>query len=202
MAGSDTTATAVRSTLLCLLGNPAALAALRRELDAGVAAGRVSAPVTDAEARRLPYLQAVIREGIRLFPPATGLLAKQVPAGGDVLLGYRVPAGVQVGHNICALARSSALFSPDAEAFRPERWLEADAADAARFRDMVAAVELVFGHGKFQCLGRTIAQMELNKVFVEVSPAPARPGVARAPTDARHSCCGASTLPWCGLSGP
>ncbi|PHH90859.1 hypothetical protein CDD83_2415 [Cordyceps sp. RAO-2017] len=170
VAGSDTTATAVRSTMLCLLGNPAALARLRAEIDTGIASGLVSSPVRDAEARRMPYLQAVIREGIRMFPPATGVLSKQVPAGGDVLLGHAVPAGVQVGHNICGLLRSRALFGPDADVFRPDRWLEAEAAEADpdRLREMVGAVELVFGYGKFQCLGRTIAQMELNKVYVEL----------------------------------
>ncbi|KJZ79493.1 hypothetical protein HIM_00962 [Hirsutella minnesotensis 3608] len=168
VAGSDTTATAVRSTLLCLLGNPTALFKLRKEIDNGIAAGTISSPIQDSEARQMPYLQAVIREGIRMFPPATGVLSKQVPESGDTILGYKVPGGVQVGHNICGLLRMKELFGPDAEVFRPERWLEAEAEDPEKLKEMIAGVELVFGYGKFQCLGRTIAQMELNKVFVEL----------------------------------
>ncbi|PHH60028.1 hypothetical protein CDD81_2196 [Ophiocordyceps australis] len=167
VAGSDTTATAIRSTLLCLLGNPLALTTLRREIDDAASCGAISSPIRDSEARQMPYLQAVIREGIRMFPPATGVLSKQVPLGGDCILGYQVPAGVQVGHNICGLLRMTELFGPDAQLFRPERWLEAES-DPQRLKEMVGAVELVFGYGKFQCLGRTIAQMELNKVFVEL----------------------------------
>jgi hypothetical protein len=51
--------------------------------------------------------------------------------------------------------------------FRPERWLEV--ADAEKLREMEGTVDLVFGFGKYQCLGRNIAFLELNKAFVEVS---------------------------------
>lgn len=183
----------MRSTILCLLGNPVALARLRDEIDRGVAAGAVSSPVRDAEARRMPYLQAVIREGIRMFPPATGLLSKEVPAG------------VQVGHNIFGLLRTRRLFGPDAEVFRPERWLEAEA-DPDRLRDMVAGLDLVFGYGKFQCLGRTIAQMELNKIFVEVRPrlSPRPPTPPRPPSRLGPDAHRAKTCPrkWLTRGGP
>ncbi|POR38914.1 Putative cytochrome P450 [Tolypocladium paradoxum] len=168
LAGSDTIATAVRSTLLCLLGNSVALATLRKEMDDGIAAGAVSSPIKDSEARQMPYLQAVIREGLRMFPPATGVISKEVPPGGDTILGYDIPGGVQVGQNIVAVLRIKELFGEDAEVFRPERWIEAAAEGLDRYRAMVDVVELVFGTGKYQCLGRTIAQMELNKVFVEL----------------------------------
>lgn len=49
--------------------------------------------------------------------------------------------------------------------FRPERWLEVD---EGRRREMDNDLELVFSAGKYQCLGRNIALVELNKVFVEV----------------------------------
>lgn len=159
-------------TLLCLLTTPTAYAALRRQIDAAVASGAVGASgvVTEAEARALPYLQAVVREGLRMYPPVTGLGSKQVPPGGDVLNGHFVPGGTQVGTNFFGLMRSTRLWGPDADVFRPERWLEAEAAkDPARLRAMVAVVDLDFGFGKYQCLGKPIAMMELNKIFVEVS---------------------------------
>ena len=156
-------------TLLCLLGTPSSLNRLRREIDDAVAAGQISSPVIrDAEAIRLPYLQAVIKETIRLFPPQTGHNFKQVPAGGATILGFYLPEGTQVGVNIMRLMHDKDKFGPDAEVFRPERWLEQT--DPEKLKDMAATVELVFGHGKFQCLGKTIAFMELNKIFVEVSP--------------------------------
>lgn len=56
-----------------------------------------------------------------------------------------------------------------ADVFRPDRWIEA-AKDEAMYKEMAATIDLAFGHGKFQCLGKVIAAMELNKIFVEVGP--------------------------------
>ncbi|KAK3934715.1 cytochrome P450, partial [Diplogelasinospora grovesii] len=165
IAGSDSTATATRMTLLCLVNTPAAMDALRREIDAGIAAGRISSPVRDAEAYQLPYLQAVIKEGLRMYPPSTGQNHKQSPKGGANIHGYYLPEGTQIGLNVVHMMRDRNTFGPDADVFRPERWLEA-AKDEARFKEMSNTVELAFGYGKFQCLGKTVAAMELNKVFL------------------------------------
>lgn len=169
IAGSDSTATAIRMTMLCLLTTPAALLNLQHEIDDAVMSDRISSPITDAEAYQLPYLQAVIKEGLRLFPPSTGHNYKQVPKGGSLILGYYLPEGTQVGINIQQMMRDKEKFGPDADVFRPERWIE-DVTDDARHKEMAATVDLAFGHGKFQCLGKAIAAIELNKVFVEVSP--------------------------------
>lgn len=98
--------------------------------------------------------------------PFSGLLMKEVPPGGDTIDGMFVPGGTRIGHNTLALQRSAAVFGDDAEIFRPERWLEASAEKA---REMTAVVELVFGHGRWMCAGKSVAFMELNKIFVEVS---------------------------------
>jgi cytochrome P450 len=75
VAGSDTTGTAIRTTFLCLITNPRVLSKPRAE----TAAASVSVPITDGEARKLPYLQAVIKEGLRIWPPVVGLMANEVP---------------------------------------------------------------------------------------------------------------------------
>jgi len=159
--------------ILFLLNTPAALAKLRREIDDGIAEGTISSPIRDAEARRLPYLQAAIKEGLRFYPPQTALNSKEVPKGGAELHGFRLPAGTQVAVNIQGVTRSRALYGPDADVFRPERWIEAEEADPERYKEMCAAVELIFGFGKYQCLGKVIAAVELNKVPVEVRVSPA-----------------------------
>ncbi|CCF41329.1 cytochrome P450 [Colletotrichum higginsianum] len=122
-------------------------------------------PITNAEALKLPYLQAVIREGLRFYPPVTGLGFKQAPEGGDVLNGYFVPGGTQIGQNFFGVGRSLRVWGPDADVFRPERWLSAGEDE---LRQMNAALDTHFGHGKYSCLGKPIAMMELNKVFVEL----------------------------------
>jgi len=166
IAGSDTTATAIRATLLHLLSNPTSYAALTREIRAAAREGRISEPVTDAESRaRLPYLQAVVREGLRIWPPVAGLMSVTVPAGGEVMHGLRIPEGTEIGWAAYGVLHSKEVAGPDAELFRPERWLEAD---PERLKAMNAQTEMVFKYGKWQCLGKTIALIELNKVFVEV----------------------------------
>jgi cytochrome P450 len=169
IAGSVTTATAICMTMLCLTTTPVAYAALQREADEAILDGRVSSPIAEAEAKRLPYLQAVIREGLRMYPPTTGLGSKQVPKGGDVVSGYFLPEGTQVGTNFFGIMRLKRIWGNDADVFRPERWLEAD---EQSLRVMNSVVDLDFGSGKYQCLGKPMAMMELNKVFFEVVAAP------------------------------
>lgn len=170
IAGSDTTATAIRMILLSLLSNPQAFTALRAEIDTLISKKMIGSPIKGSEARFMPYLQAVIREGLRLYPPSTGIVSKQIPSEGDIIHGYRLPSGTQLGENVCSIGRSKDIFGPDAHLFRPERWIEAATSDdEGRYKAMISTADLVFGHGKFYCMGRNIALMELNKVFVEVN---------------------------------
>lgn len=81
--------------------------------------------VTEAEAKNLPYLQGVLREGFRMFPALIGLASKQVPSGGDIINGYFVPGGTQIGNNHFGVRRLDSLWGVDADIFRPERRLEA-----------------------------------------------------------------------------
>jgi cytochrome P450 len=193
MAGSDTTATAIRMTMLYLMGNPTAYGALVREIREAGASGFISSPVRDVEARSLPYLQAVLKEGLRVFPPVTGLMSVVVPPGGDVMHGMNIPAGTEIGWTAFGVLRSKGVFGPDADAFRPERWLDAH---PDQLKAMTAQWELVFKYGKWQCLGKTVALLELNKVFVEVSLQQlAVPHILSFANSILHSSSAASTSP-------
>ncbi|KAK0625530.1 hypothetical protein B0T17DRAFT_276244 [Bombardia bombarda] len=83
VAGSITTAAAIRHTFLALILTPVAYAALQKEIDDKIASGDISTPIiTNLEIQSLPYLQAVVLEGLRMWPPTTGFGSKQVPPGG------------------------------------------------------------------------------------------------------------------------
>jgi cytochrome P450 len=153
-------------TLLHVISNPPVCRKLQHEIDTAIASGAISSPIKDSEARRLPYLQAVIREGIRIFPGATPPLFKTVPEGGDVIEGHTLPAGTQVGVNIFGIMRDKRIWGADADLFRPERWTEAD---EKRLERMGTVLEVHFGFGRFKCLGRPIVFLELNKIIPEVS---------------------------------
>lgn len=205
LAGSDTTATAIRATLLHILTNPRVHSKLLAEISS------VSLPkntiITDAQARRLPYLQAVVKEGLRIFPPVTGLMIKDVPPTGDEYHGVKIPPGTGIGYSAFGLSRNANIWGKDVDVFRPERWLTHENGGVETEEDVKereSALDLVFGYGRWQCLGRNVALIELNKVYFEVSlssflsflfffplcpPSPSWPwGSCKA--DLRISCCG------------
>jgi cytochrome P450 len=165
MAGSDNVAGLIRMTLLFLINNPAAYRKLREEIDQRCGVEDDSFPIKHTDAKSMPYLQAVIRESLRVFPPVPGSLHKRVPKGGATICGYSVPEGTQVGHNLYSIATSREIWGDDAEVFRPGRWFEFD---EPRLREMRGIVDLCFGHGRYECLGKTIGLMETSKVLVEV----------------------------------
>ncbi|KAI9769905.1 MAG: hypothetical protein M1839_003306 [Geoglossum umbratile] len=165
VAGTETTATAIRSTLLHIITQPKVYATLQAEIDEANRDNRTSKPIRDAKARELPYLLACIREGLRIWPPVPDILSKTAPAGGDVLGGKFVPGGTNIGVCSWGVQRNKSVFGQDADMYRPERWLEASGEQLVR---MEKTNDLVFGHGRYQCLGRNIAMIELRKVLVEV----------------------------------
>ncbi|KAK0609981.1 cytochrome P450 [Bombardia bombarda] len=118
---SDSTAAAIRMTMLYLLNTPSVFEPLHREIDGGIAAERISSPIRDAEAYQMPYLQAVIKEGMRILPPSTGMNNKQVPKGRAHIQGYFLLEGTQLAANVMYMAHDQKVFGPDAELFRPER---------------------------------------------------------------------------------
>jgi hypothetical protein len=93
-AGSDTTAISLSAVLYHLCRNPSTLAKLRSEIDEMARAKQVSNPVSFQEAQAMPYLQAVLKEALRMHP-ATGFpLERVVPKGGAMISGKFFPEGV------------------------------------------------------------------------------------------------------------
>ncbi|PMD37965.1 cytochrome P450 [Hyaloscypha variabilis F] len=172
LAGGETPATGFRSTLLFIITNPRVYATLQKEIDNALKTdGMISRPVVkDREWRQLEYLQAVVREGLRLCPPVTGLLSKVSPAGGDefVVDGERVfiPGGTNIGWACWGMYRDKAVFGEDSELYRPERWLEEQNQD--KLERMRKVVDLNFGYGKYYCLGRQVALSEMHKGVFEL----------------------------------
>ncbi|PQE22876.1 Pisatin demethylase protein [Rutstroemia sp. NJR-2017a BBW] len=119
---------------------------------------------------KLPYLQAVIREGLRQHPPITQLRERESPPGGCTLPnGEFIPGGVFVGLNAWG-TQLHPVYGEDAHIFRPERWLPENYNDNGKQLEAMGKVyELIFGHGMTRCLGIPIAMMNLNKMLVEMS---------------------------------
>jgi cytochrome P450 len=178
MAGSDTTATALRSIMLYLITHSRVLLKLRAEIDAAASTDSAAAPpgiATDESLKNMPYLQAVVREGLRIHPPVTDIVPKKVPEGGDTIVldgkAYHLPAGTNIGYNAWGVHRDKTIFGEDANTFRPERWLldGNDESSVKRVAEMRRTTEMIFGYGKYQCLGKPVAWLEITKVVFEVS---------------------------------
>ncbi|MCJ1398915.1 hypothetical protein MMC11_002116 [Xylographa trunciseda] len=174
VAGSDTSAATMGGTLLHLITNTRVLQRLRHEMDAAVSSGKISRPVIQAsEAKQLPYLQACVREGLRANVPLSPGFAKVVPKGGDTLAGRYVPGGTRVYHNTRGVLRNKEVFGDDVDVYRPERWLNDELEGKGtergeRMMRMLKDIDLNFGYGKWGCLGRVVAEHELNKIYFEL----------------------------------
>lgn len=137
VAGSETIAITLKAACYYILKHPQALKKLQQELDEA----NLSHPISYWQTReRLPYMDAIIKESMRLHPGVGLLLERVVPDGGVQLPeGPFLKAGTCVGMNAWVVHLDS-VFSPDPEAFIPERWLplehESDEAFKTRLRRM------------------------------------------------------------------
>src|SRR3569833_979110 len=154
--------------MLHIITNPRVLNALLAE----ISTLNINTIISDEQARSEPYLQAVIKEGLRIHPPVVGFMAKEVPPGGDTWKGGHLPGGTHIGYCAWGITRRPDVCGDDAAEFKPDRWLQAS---PEKLHEMESTLELVFGYGRWQCLGKNETLMELNKVFVEVSFSYLRP---------------------------
>jgi cytochrome P450 len=127
VAGSDTTAISLSSILWHLTSNPYRLSTLRAELDQAIRDGKMTPDrISFKESQTLPYLQACIKEALRMCA-ATGLpLWRVVPqgSGGVEVMGRFFPEGSEIGINTWVAHYDRDIWGDDAAEYRPERWLE------------------------------------------------------------------------------
>jgi cytochrome P450 len=178
LAGSDTTAAAIRIILLYIMTHPRVYAKLQAEIDAAIESGTAppsSSIISDASARKLPYLCAVVREGMRVHPPVVNLFSRITPDSGDVVTvsgkEYFIPGGTMIGYSAWSMHRNNrSLYGDDAAVFRPERWFidESDPIEKERLAKMTKTNDMIFGYGRWVCLGRNIALIEVHKAIFEL----------------------------------
>ncbi|KAI6765216.1 hypothetical protein HG531_012315 [Fusarium graminearum] len=121
MAGTDLAATTLRVAILYILTQPQAHMRLLDEFRAhGLLSGRsIETIVSIAAASNMPYLQACIKETLRICPPFCGLLEKVVAHGGDVISDGRIlPKGTHIGLSFWGIMRDTDVFGDDADVFR------------------------------------------------------------------------------------
>ncbi|KAK0644233.1 benzoate 4-monooxygenase cytochrome P450 [Cercophora newfieldiana] len=165
IAGSDTTAGTIRTAIAHIITSPLVYSALVAEITSAISAESISSPViTDTEARSLPFLQATLKEALRIWPPIHGIMPR-VSKSDATICGVHIPAGTNVCWSSCAVLRNKEVFGADADVFRPERWLKAD---KEKLSLMETVVDLAFASGRWGCLGKGIAMVEMGKVVFEV----------------------------------
>ena len=105
-----------------------------------------------------PYLNGVIEESLRLWPPAPVTMQRRTPKEGSLVDGDFVPGNTQIGVMTMGVQRNPQNFSkPDQ--FIPERWIDAER--PADFNHDVRAF-IPFTIGQFSCLGKNLAYQELR----------------------------------------
>jgi len=141
-AGTDSTGMNLSTICFHLVQNPKKHDRLRREV--------LEQPGADAQT--LPYLSAVVKEGLRIAMANPTRLPRVVPAGGLDVAGASIPEGAVVGVGAYSVHFNPEVF-PNPRKFEPERWLDAT---PEMVRDSVA-----FGVGGRQCIARNLATAEL-----------------------------------------
>jgi cytochrome P450 len=156
LAGHETTANALTWTWYLLSRHPEVEVKLLEELHS-VLAGR---PPALADLPRLPYTEMVVREAIRLYPPAPALARE--PTEDVTIAGYHVPKGSLVYSNTYALQRDGRFF-PDPERYDPDRFAPGWEERIPRY------AYLPFGGGPRVCIGNGFAMMEARLILATVA---------------------------------
>jgi sterol 14-demethylase len=154
-AGHHTTSTTASWLIIELIRNPEIMAKVVDEMDALADAG--GGVVTYQDLREVPWLEASIKETLRLHPPLI-LLLRLVMEPFDVG-GYHVDAGKLVGASISVSNRLEGAFERPDE-FDPSRYIDPRQDDLDNPWNWIP-----FGAGRHRCVGAAFALMQLKTIF-------------------------------------
>jgi cytochrome P450 len=154
-AGHETTAIALVWTFYLLSQYPQVRIRLQDEIRS-ILAGREP---TLADLERLPYLDWVLNESMRLYPPAW--LQMRFVTKESEIDGVRLPVGTLVILSQWVIHRLPDIWQ-DAEVFKPERW------DPAHGQPIPPGAYFPFGGGPRTCIGMPLAQMEARLILASI----------------------------------
>ncbi|GJM91217.1 hypothetical protein PR202_ga07573 [Eleusine coracana subsp. coracana] len=159
-AGTDTTSTALQWIMAELVKNPSIQAKLHAEIESTCNNDDDHDEVTEDDTHAMPYLKAVVLEGLRRHPPAHFLLTHK--AGEDVEVGgYTIPKGAAVNFTVAEMGWDAREWDRPME-FVPERFLpggEGDGVDVTGSREIRM---MPFGAGRRICAGLGVAMLHLE----------------------------------------
>lgn len=163
IAGSESTATLLAGATFYILTHPSVYERLTTEIRTAFAS---EDDIRLSSITGLTYLDAVLTETLRIYPPVAVTLPRVVPAGGEHIDGVFVPAGTTVGVNHFACFRHPANFH-QADAFLPERWLPGRREIPPFDRDNRACLQ-PFSYGPRNCLGKNLARAEMRLILARM----------------------------------
>lgn len=156
LAGEETTATTLSWLIYLLMRNPEALKCAQAEARHTVGSLDELTPEKLAE---LKFIEACTLETLRLKP--TGPFNVLVALQDTEVAGVAVPKDMWVW-SVCRHDTMSERYFPDAQAFKPKRWLKTEGNDIAQAR----RVSMPFGSGPRVCPGRYLAMLEIKLAMV------------------------------------
>ncbi|KAL5338154.1 cytochrome P450 [Aspergillus crustosus] len=152
-AGAETSATALKAAFWDL-SQPAHAHCLQRLRDEIRRTFPTLADITGDATARLPYLNAVLEETMRLFPPSPVGPPRVSPHGGETVDGDFVPGGVYVSADVWTIYGDARTVGDEAEKFRPEGWCDVPAS--------AKPYTVPFSIGPRACIGITLAWVEMR----------------------------------------
>ncbi|KAF2273806.1 cytochrome P450 [Westerdykella ornata] len=159
LGGAETISSALSATTYYLATNPHTLAKAVEEVRS---AFTTEEEITLTRTGQLKYLNAVITESLRMFPPFAGVSPRQVPAGGATIAGEFIPENTTVGIWHWSMTRCPDFFL-HADEFHPERWL-----DDPRFQADQKQASQPFAVGPRNCIGMNLAYVELRLILARI----------------------------------
>ncbi|KAL0719113.1 hypothetical protein Bca4012_068437 [Brassica carinata] len=148
VGGTDTSVQTTQWTMAEILNNPNVLGKLREEIDSVVGRSRL---FQETDLPNLPYLQAVVKEGLRIHPP--GPLVVRTFQEGCEMKGYYIPEKTTLVINAYAVMRDPDSWE-DPDEFKPERFLSLKEDEKE-----LALKYLPFGGGRRGCPGGNLSQI-------------------------------------------
>ncbi|KAK6140052.1 hypothetical protein DH2020_026187 [Rehmannia glutinosa] len=155
LAGTETTSTTIEWAMTELLRNPSTMAKAKDEISNIVVN---TEKFQENHIDNLPYLQAVIKETLRLHPPLPFLIPRRAVRDTN-FMGYFVPKNTQVFVNVWAIGRDQECWD-DASCFKPDRFLGTNTDYRGQHFELIP-----FGAGRRMCVGLTLGHRMLHFVL-------------------------------------